>query len=96
MQSDPLSIHIDLAAMQANFFRRLQHQLDVTKVLQVGCGQVTAEQVAEQGEFGVFRPARGAQLKHDEAKAEAQDWLIAKPDLKRLRITSSGILCPPC
>jgi len=76
MPSDPLSIHIDLAAMQANFFRRLQHQLDVTKVLQVGCEQVTAEQVAEQGEFGVFRPASGAQLKHYEAKAEAQDWLL--------------------
>jgi hypothetical protein len=64
MPPDPLNIHIDLAALQATFFRRLQHQLDVTKVLQVGCEQVTAEQVAEQGEFGAFVPANGAQLKH--------------------------------
>ena len=76
MPSDPLNVHIDLAALQGNFFRRLQHQLDVTKVLQVGCESVTAEQVAEQKEFGAFVPANGAQLKHEDARAEAQDWLL--------------------
>lgn len=73
MPADPLNVHIDLAALQGNFFRRLQHQLDVTKVLQVGCESVTAEQVAEQKEFGAFVPANGAQLKHADARAEAQD-----------------------
>lgn len=76
MPSDPLNIHIDLSALQATFFRRLQHHLDMTKVLQVGCERVTAEQIAEQREFGAFAPANGAQLKHDDAKAEAQDWLL--------------------
>ena len=76
MPSDPLNIHIDLSALQATFFRRLQHQLDVIKVLQVGCELVTAKQVAEQPEFGAFVPANGAQLKHEDAKAEAQDWLL--------------------
>ena len=76
MQPDTLNVHIDLAALQANFFRRLQHQLDVTKILQVGCTSVTAEQVAEYIEFGTFVPANGAQLPHDQAKAEANHWLL--------------------
>lgn len=94
MPPDPLNIHIDLAALQATFFRRLQHQLDVTKVLQVGCEQVTAEQVAEQGDFGAFVPANGAQLKHDEAKAEAQDWLLR--GFLRDAIEGAGLFLDEC
>jgi hypothetical protein len=71
-----LNLPIDLVALQATFFRRLQHQLDVIKVLQVGCEQVTEQQVAEQPEFGKFVPANGAQLAHQDAKVEAQDWLL--------------------
>ena len=76
MPAEPLSLHIDLGALQATFFRRLQHQLDVTKVLQVGCENVSAEQVAAQRAFGSFVPANGAQLKHEDAKTQAQDWLL--------------------
>ena len=94
MQPDPLHIHINLAALQATFFRRLQHQLDVTKVLQVGCELVTVEQVAEQGEFGSFVPANGAQLKHDEAKAEAQDWLLR--GFLRDAIEGAGLFLDEC
>jgi hypothetical protein len=94
MPTDPLSIHIDLAAPQATFFRRLQHQLDVTKVLQVGCAQVTAEQVAEQRDFGNFVPANGAQLQHDEAKAEAQDWLLR--GFFRDAIEGAGLFLDEC
>lgn len=94
MPTDPLNIHIDLAALQATFFRRLQHQLDVTKVLQVGCEQVTAEQVAEQREFGTFVPANGAQLIHDEAKAEAQDWLLR--GFLRDAIEGAGLFLDEC
>ncbi len=94
MTSDPLNIHIDLVALQANFFRRLQHQLDITKVLQVGCEQVTAEQVLEQREFGRFVPANGAQLKHDEAKAEAQDWLLR--GFLRDSIEGTGLFLDEC
>lgn len=94
MPTDPLNIHIDLVALQANFFRRLQHQLDVTKVLQVGCEIVTAEQVAEQREFGAFVPANGAQLKHDEAKAEAQDWLLR--GFLRDAIEGAGLFLDEC
>jgi hypothetical protein len=94
MPTDTLNIHIDLSALQATFFRRLQHQLDVTKVLQVGCEQVTAEQVAEYGEFGTFVPANGAQLKHDDAKAEAQDWLLR--GFLRDTIEGAGLFLDEC
>lgn len=94
MRSDPLNVHIDLAALQGNFFRRLQHQLDVTKVLQVGCERVTAEQVAEQKEFGAFVPATGAQLKHEDARAEAQDWLLR--GFLRDAIEGTGLFLDKC
>jgi hypothetical protein len=94
MAADPLNIHINLAELQATFFRRLQHQLDVTKVLQVGCQQVTAEQVAEQRQFGAFSPAIGAQLKHDEAKAEAQAWLLR--GFLRDAIEGAGLFLDEC
>lgn len=94
MADDPLNIHINLAELQATFFRRLQHQLDVTKVLQVGCQQVTAEQVAEQRQFGAFSPANGAQLKHDEAKAEAQAWLLR--GFLRDAIEGAGLFLDEC
>jgi len=94
MPPNPLNIHIDLSALQATFFRRLQHQLDVTKVLQVGCDQVTAEQVDAQHEFGRFVPANGAQLKHEDAKAEAQDWLLR--GFLRDAIEGAGLFLDEC
>jgi len=92
--SDPLNVHIDLAVLQGNFFRRLQHQLDVIKVLQVGCEGVTAEQVAEQKEFGEFLPGAGAQLKHEDARAEAQDWLLR--GFLRDAIEATGLFLDEC
>ncbi len=94
MPPDPLHIHIDLSALQATFFRRLQHQLDVIKVLQVGCERVTAEQVAGQEEFGRFVPANGAQLPHETAKAEAQDWLLR--GFLRDAIEGTGLFVDEC
>lgn len=94
MSPDPLHIHFDLSALQAVFFRRLQHQLDVTKVLQVGCEQVTAEQIAGQEEFGRFVPANGAQLRHEDAKAEAQDWLLR--GFLRDAIEGAGLFLDEC
>lgn len=94
MSPDPLHIHVDLLALQATFFRRLQHQLDVTKVLQVGCERVTAEQIAEQEEFGRFVPANGAQLNHDDARAEAQDWLLR--GFLRDAIEGAGLFLDEC
>lgn len=94
MPPDPLNIHINLAALQATFFRRLQHQLDVIKVLQVGCEQVTAQQLAEQPEFGSFVPANGAQLKHEDAKAEAQDWLLR--GFLRDALEATGLFLDEC
>jgi len=94
MPPDPLNLHINLVALQARFFRCLQHQLDVTKVLQVGCEQVSAEQVAEQREFGTFVPANGAQLKHEDAKAEAQDWLLR--GFLRDAIEGTGLFLDEC
>lgn len=94
MPPDPLNIHINLIALQTTFFRRLQHQLDVTKVLQVGCEKVSAEQVAEQHEFRTFVPANGAQLKHEDAKAEAQDWLLR--GFLRDAIEGTGLFLDEC
>lgn len=94
MQRDVLSVHIDLVALQAAFFRRLQHQLDVIKVLQVGCDVVTAEQIADAQEFGAFVPANGAQLPHDQAKAEAHDWLLS--GFLRDAIEGTGLFLDEC
>lgn len=94
MPADSLNIHVDLLALQATFFRRLQHQLDVTKVLQVGCEQVTPEQIAAQQEFGRFLPANGAQLKHEDAKAEAQGWLLR--GFLRDAIEGTGLFLDEC
>ena len=89
-----LNIHIDLASLKATFFRRLQHQLDVTKVLQVGCGLVTTEQVTAEREFGAFAPADGAQLTHEQAKADALDWLLR--GFLRDAIESTGLFLDEC
>jgi hypothetical protein len=94
MTSETLNIHIDLAGLQATFFRRLQHQLDVTKVLQVGCQFVSAEQVAEDSDFGRFVPASGAELSHDEAKSEANNWLLR--GFLRDAIESAGLFLDEC
>jgi hypothetical protein len=94
MPPDPLHIHLDLSALQAVFFRRLQRQLDVTKVLQVGCEQVTAEQIARHEEFGRFIPANGAQLEHQDAKVEAQDWLLR--GFLRDAIEGAGLFLDEC
>jgi hypothetical protein len=76
MSTDSMRIHIDLEALQGGFFRRLPHQLDVIKILQIGCEQVTEGQVSERAEFGSFIPANGAQLSHEVARSEAKDWLL--------------------
>lgn len=94
MSSNPLHIHVDLLALQENFFRRLQHQLDVIKVLQVGCEHVTLEQVENQQEFGRFVPAHGAELQHEEAKAEAQNWLLR--GFLRDAIEGTGLFLDEC
>lgn len=94
MPPEPLNIHIDLVALQATFFRRLQHQLDVTKILQAGCDAVTAEQVEARKEFGAFVPANGAQLPHDQAKVEAHDWLLR--GFLRDAIEGTGLFLDEC
>lgn len=90
MPREALNVHIDLVALQAVFFRRLQRQLDVTKILQVGCDVVTAEQISNAQEFGAFVPANGAQLPHDRAKSEAHDWLLS--GFLRDVVTGSGLV----
>lgn len=94
MATAQIHLHINLLALQATFFRRLQHQLDVTKVLQVGCEIVTPEQVAAQREFGSFIPADGAQLTHEDAKLEAQDWLLR--GFLRDAIEGTGLFLDEC
>ncbi len=76
MPPDVLQLHINLVGMQGAYFRRLQHQLDITKLLQTGCDAVSEEQVAARREFGKFNPANGAQLKHDAARSAAHDWIL--------------------
>jgi hypothetical protein len=94
VSTSPLEISINLTALQAAFFRRLQHQLDVVKILQVGCDQVTAQQVAAQSAFGAFIPARGAELKHEEAQIEAQEWLLK--GFLRDAIEATGMFVDEC
>ncbi|RCW66110.1 hypothetical protein [Pseudorhodoferax soli] len=87
-------IHVDLLALQANFFRQLQHQLDVAKVLQVGCAHVSEQQVADQRDFGTFVPADGAQLAHEDARAQAQDWVLR--GFLRDAIEATGLFLDEC
>lgn len=89
-----MRIELNLIAMQGIFFRRLQHQLDVTKVLQVGCDVVTAEQVQAVRDFGSFVPANGAQLSHEKAKEEAHDWLLR--GFLRDAIEGTGLFLDDC
>ncbi len=94
MPPETLNLHIDLVALQSTFFRRLQHQLDVTKVLQTGCDAVTAEQVEARREFSAFSPANGAQLSHEQAKIEAHDWLLS--GFLRDAIEGTGLFLDEC
>jgi hypothetical protein len=91
---DAINLHIDLRSLQGTFFRRLQHQLDRTKVLQVGCAIVTEEQVNDQADFGAFVPANGAQLDHEHARAEAQGWLLR--GFLRDAIEETGLFLDEC
>ena len=94
MATEKIHLHINLLALQATFFRRLQHQLDVTKILQVGCEIVTPEHVAARRDFGSFIPADGAQLNHESAKLEAQDWLLR--GFLRDAIEGTGLFLDEC
>lgn len=94
MSPNTFNIHINLVGLQATFFRRLQHQLDIIKLLQVGCEHVTARQVADQRGFGTFVPANGAQLTHGEAKFEAQAWLLR--GFLRDAIEGAGLFLDEC
>jgi hypothetical protein len=94
MHPATLDVKINLVALQAGYFRWLQHQLDVTKVLQVGCQSVTAEQIAVERAFGSFAPADGAQLTHDRAQIEAQDWLLR--GFLRDAIEATGLFLDEC
>jgi hypothetical protein len=96
MDTGPLHVEFQLNhnAARGNFFRSLQHQLDVIKVLQVGCQRVTQEQVQEERAFGSFQPANGAQLSHEAAQKEAQDWLLR--GFLRDAIEAAGLFLDDC
>jgi hypothetical protein len=84
---EELRVHFDLVAPQANFFRRLQHQLDVIKLLEAGAKSVTEAQVADQVEFGT-------QLPHEQARSEALDWLLRA--FLRAAIEGTGLFLDEC
>lgn len=91
---EEIKAHVDLVALQANFFRALQHQLDVIKLLEAGAKSVTEAQVAEQVEFGRFVPANGAQLSHERARSQALDWLLSA--FLRDSIEATGLFLDEC
>lgn len=92
--SNSADLHLNLVELTSKFFRRLQHQLDVTKVLQVGCDSVTLEQIAVRRDFGSFVPAAGSKLSLDVAKEQAQDWLLL--GFLRDAIESTGLFLDEC
>lgn len=94
MSPQTLNIQINIASLQSTFFRLLQHQLDITKILQAGCDIVTAEQVIARKEFGSFIPANGAQLSHEKGKIEAHDWLLR--GFLRDAIEGTGLFLDEC
>jgi len=94
MSADSQHIHLNLAAPRASFFRKLQHLLDVLRVLEVGVASVTQDQVAEATQFMSFQPANGSQLNHDDAKNAAQDWLLSA--FLRDAIEATGLFLDEC
>lgn len=91
---EEIKAHVDLVALQANFLRALQNQLDVIKLLEAGAKSVTEAQVAEQVEFGRFVPANGAQLSHERARSQALDWLLSA--FLRDSIEATGLFLDEC
>lgn len=59
--TDVLSINLNLAGLWSTFARKLQHMLDVLRVLEVGVSSVTQERVEEAIQFLSFQPANGTQ-----------------------------------
>ena len=92
--ADGLSINLNLTGLSSTFARKLQHMLDVLRVLEVGVSFVTQEQVAEAIQFMSFQPANGAQLGHDEAKQAAQNWLLSA--FLRDAIEATGLFLDEC
>ena len=94
MSPEILNIQINLASLQSTFFRQLQHQLDIIKILQTGCDIVTSEQVKARKDFGTFVPANGAQLSHEKVKIEAHVWLLS--GFLRDAIEGTGLFLDEC
>lgn len=74
MSEEKLVIDLNFESSRGHFLRAIQHQLDVMNVLHAGVRNVTVEESEPCG-FNNFSPAHGAQLSHDEAKAQAMMWL---------------------
>jgi hypothetical protein len=74
MSDEKIVIDLNFDSSRGHFLRAIQHQLDVMNVLHAGVRNVTAEESEPSG-FNNFSPANGAQLGHEEAKAQAMMWL---------------------
>ena len=91
---EKLHIQFNTDALSATFWRSLQHQLDVMKLLKLGCGLVTPEQYLNEHGFMDFSPAANLRLDHAAAHEGAADWLLS--GLLRDSIEATGLFLDEC
>lgn len=69
-------LEVSPKGLEAEFFRKLQHLLDVIRILEAGRQVITEDQVTSQPAWGRVIPSEKNQLPHDLAKENAADWLL--------------------
>lgn len=94
MTEPPVQINLNLPALSGQFFVRLQHQLDVIRMLEVAVEAVAEEQVRETKQFMQFSPAAGASLSHADSKDCARVWL--QSGFLRDAIEATGLFLDEC
>ena len=94
MTDSALQIHLNFSALSTDYFRRLQHFLDVIRLLETAVDEVTEEQVLEKKQFMSFSPAHGAELQHEEARHRARIWI--QTGFLRDSIEATGLFIDEC
>ena len=75
MTNSEAQINLNFPVLYADFFRRLQHFLDMIRLLETAVDNVSEAQVAETKRYMSFNPAQDAGLQHEETRAFSRTWL---------------------
>jgi len=94
MNDQTLHISLNLAGLWSSYFVKLQHLLDVIRLLQAGASVVTQEQIADNQQFITFQPSGNSRLPFPETKTMAEDWLLKS--FLRDSIEITGLFLDEC